>query len=44
MEHGITAITPDFDSEDLGSIPDAPTKCILLQEVRGLLITNTELI
>lgn len=28
MEHGITAITSDFDSEDSGSIPDAPTKCI----------------
>lgn len=28
MEHSIKAITSDFGSEDSGSIPDAPTKCI----------------
>ncbi len=26
MEHGITAITSDFDSENSSSILDAPTK------------------
>lgn len=28
LEHGIVAIALDFGSEDSGSIPDAPTKCV----------------